>query len=382
MIYDVIVLGLGPGGATAAYELARAGVKVLAVEKAKLPRYKACGGCVAVKVEKIIDFSLEPVIERKVYGAVFTYRGRSSVEIVSDKPLGYMTMRDRLDALLAEKAKEAGAEIRDGRQAERILHDAGGVEIATGNGSYRGRVLIGADGVNSLVARTMGVGDDMKKAIALEVEAKVRPATADAIGATARIDFGAVPGGYGWVFPKRDTLSFGIGGLRGHGGNIRHHLDDYARKDKCLAGVKIERVYGHQIPAFEGGLPRLSDESMLLVGDAGGLVDPFLGEGIYYAIRSAQIAAEVVQAHLNNGEPLSSYDEKIRHEMYPELNAALKVSKFAYSHPWLWHQIMKANKGLLNSFFDVIRGEDRYDNFVQRMRDKVSLLPRGLTSLT
>lgn len=380
MVYDVIVIGLGPGGAIAAYELARAGAKVLAVEKAKLPRYKPCGGCVAAKVDRIIDFSLDPVIERKVYGAVFTYRGRSSVEIVADKPLGYMTMRDRLDALLTDKAREAGTEVRDGEAAERIRHDAGGVEISTSGGSYRSRVLIGADGVNSLVARTIGVGDAMRKAVALEVEAKVPEAMADAIGPTARIDFGAVPGGYGWVFPKKDTLSFGIGGLRTGEKNFRRHLDDYARKDKCLSGIKIERVYGHQIPAFEGGLPRLSGDSMLLVGDAGGLVDPFLGEGIYYAMRSAQVAAEVVHAHLNNGEPLSSYDERIRHEMYPELNAALSVSKFAFGHPWLWHQIMKANKGLLHSFFDVIRGEDRYGNFVSSMRDKVALLPRVLTS--
>ncbi|MDH4101143.1 MAG: geranylgeranyl reductase family protein [Nitrospirota bacterium] len=378
MVYDVIVAGLGPGGAIAAYELAKSGMKVLALEKAKLPRYKACGGCVATKVDQVLDFSLEPVTERKVYGAVFTYRGKSAVEIVSDRPLGYMTMRDRLDNLLTEKAKEAGTAIRDGEAVDRIITDGRGVEVFTERGKFQGRVLIGADGVNSVAARALGVDGEMKKAVALEVEAKVPAEKADAIGRVARIDFGVVPGGYGWVFPKADTLSFGIGGLRSNGGNFRHYLDDYIKKDRSLAGVEIDRVYGHQIPAFEGGLSRLSGDSVLLVGDAGGLVDPFLGEGIYYAVRSGQIAAETVKAHLNNGEALSSYDEKIRGEIYPELEAALKVSRFAYAHPWLWHQIMRANKGLLQSFFDVIRGEDRYDNFVNRMRDKVALLPRKI----
>lgn len=378
MIYDAIVLGLGPAGAITAYELARSGMKVLALEKAKLPRYKACGGCVATKVDRVLDFSLEPVTERKVYGAMFTYRGKSAVEIASDRPLGYMTMRDRLDALLTDKASEAGTAVRDGEAAERIVAGSRGVEVITTGGSFRGRVLIGADGVNSIAARTLGVDGEMKKAVALEVEAKVPAEKADEIGRVARIDFGVVPGGYGWVFPKADTLSFGIGGLRSNGVNFRHYLDDYVKRDRCLSGIEIDRVYGHQIPSFEGGLSRLSGESILLVGDAGGLVDPFLGEGIYYAIRSGQIAAEVTRAHLNNGDALSSYDAKVREEIYPELDAALKVSKFAYSHPWLWHQIMRANKGLLQSFFDVIRGEDRYDKFVNRMRDKVALLPRKI----
>lgn len=385
MTYDSIVLGLGPAGAMAAYDMAKAGLKVLAIEKARLPRYKTCGGCVAAKVDRILDFSIDEVTERVIYGAVYSYRGRNPVEIASDKPIGYMTMRDRLDALLVEKAKGAGALIHDGERAGSILvldkGDRGdgrdrGLELVTSATSYRSRTIVGADGVNSLAARMLGGGASIRKGVALEVEARVSSAAVEKLGSLARIDFGAVPGGYGWVFPKKDVLSFGIGGMTGGGASFREHLEIYRRREKTLAGVQIERVFGHQIPLFEGGLSRLSGDNIILAGDAGGLVDPFLGEGIYYAMRSGQLAAKAILEYLNKSSELASYDRMVEAELYPDLNAALKVSRRAYSHPWLWHQLMRTNRDLLGTYYDVIRGEESYDGFLSRVKGKVAVISR------
>ena len=113
-MHDVIVVGLGPAGSTAAYELASSGLRVLALDKEKFPRYKSCGGCISTKIERELDFDISGAVEDTVYGATFTYKSGRPVDIMSDRPVGYNVMRDRFDNLLVGKAREAGAEVIDG----------------------------------------------------------------------------------------------------------------------------------------------------------------------------------------------------------------------------------------------------------------------------
>ena len=100
--YDVIVVGAGPGGATAARFCAKAGLKTLLIEKERLPRYKPCGGCLSTKTVHLLGFDLSPVIENTIYGAKFTYCSKDPFFIESKDPIAFLVMRDRFDQLLSQ----------------------------------------------------------------------------------------------------------------------------------------------------------------------------------------------------------------------------------------------------------------------------------------
>jgi len=106
------------GGSTAAYELARRGAKVGLFEQKHLPRYKPCGGCLALKIDQILEPDFHPLVEKTVYGATFTFEGIDEFAVKSDRPIAYMVMRDRFDHFLAQKAQGAGADLLQG---ERVL---------------------------------------------------------------------------------------------------------------------------------------------------------------------------------------------------------------------------------------------------------------------
>src|SRR6476661_775024 len=92
--YDAIVVGMGPAGATAAYELSRAGLVVLAIEKHTHPRYKVCGGGLSIRIEQLLDPAFKSVVEQTIFGIQFSYRGQNPVFIESPNPIAYMVMRD------------------------------------------------------------------------------------------------------------------------------------------------------------------------------------------------------------------------------------------------------------------------------------------------
>src|SRR5438128_384626 len=142
--YDALVVGMGPAGATAAYELSRAGMAVLALDKQAHPRYKVCGGGLSVRIDRLLDPAFKSVVEHTVYGVQFSYRGEESFFIESPNPIAYMVMRDRFDHLLVEQARRAGTEVREEEQAVDVQQTSDWVEVVTDRGRYRAKVLIGA----------------------------------------------------------------------------------------------------------------------------------------------------------------------------------------------------------------------------------------------
>ncbi|MCH8201340.1 MAG: FAD-dependent monooxygenase, partial [Chloroflexi bacterium] len=151
--YDVIVAGAGPAGSMAARLLAKRGARVLLLDKQRFPRDKPCGGGVTLRAAALLDIDLSPVIERTIHGARFTLRLGEAFDRRFEQPLTYMTQRSRLDAYLAERAAEAGAEFRDGVALREIEVDGTSSPkqtVRTERDSYTAPVLIGADGANGL----------------------------------------------------------------------------------------------------------------------------------------------------------------------------------------------------------------------------------------
>ena len=383
MTYDVIIAGLGPGGATAAYELALKGLNVLAFDKEKFPRYKPCGGCLSLKAEKILPFDFKAVVEDTAYGAVFTFKSKRPVPIISQRPIGYNVSRDKFDNLLKEKAREAGAVVREGERVIGIEECNDYVNIKTAGGSYKARILVGADGANSIVARKVLGFDSKMCAVAIEAEIPFKKERLAALKGRLLIDFGCIPHGYGWIFPKSKNLSVGIAGISYKvKGRTKEYFHNYVKKEKTLVGLDINNVHGWTIPYFHDAGQRIGKGRTLAIGDAAHLADPFLGEGIYYAIRSAQLAAKVVSERIEDATvDVNPYNKAVALELYPELKAAAKLGRLVYSFPKLWYNIIEAEPSLMESYYEVVRGEKGYEDFYSNVISRVKARPWGFITM-
>jgi len=366
--YDVIVVGGGPAGATAAYELATSGINVLILEKEKFPRYKPCGGGLSLKIDRVLKFSIKEVIETTVMGVHFSCQGKNGRYILSDRPIAYMVMRDRFDSLLISEASKAGATFMDGTRVKGISATKRGYEVSAGDQTFHCRYIIGADGANGVVQRSLHPQVTRSVAASLEAEISVDQKVLDGHNHYVHIDVGAIPSGYAWVFPKRGRLSAGIAGFKGIAKQPRLNFDNFIKGVPSLHGVDKIDHKGHPIPLFRNPQP-LTKGGIILAGDAGNLVDPFFGEGIYYAVRSAQMASTVVSEALHTGgTDLSRYDNLLAHELYPEFKAARKISQVVYTFPVIWYDTLAERPELAEKYYNVLRGDSRYTIFLKELK--------------
>src|SRR6267143_821035 len=331
--YDAVVVGMGPAGATAAYELSRAGLSVLAIEKETHPRYKVCGGGLSARIDRILEDDYKSVVEHTIYGIQFSYRGADPFFLDSSSTIAHMVMRDRFDHFLVENARRVGTEVHEDEPVTSCRQLSDGIEVTTDWGRYLAKVLIGADGANSLVAQQLFPGRRSRRMATLESEIPIGPAPHYPGTGRALIDIGATPAGYAWIFPKQERLSIGVGDLRGGLASPKKIFDRFVRDEKGLAPWKVPQPIGHPLPIFSEH-SEANRESVglvsgraLLVGDAGHLVDPLFGEGIYYAIRSGQLAAETILNQVNDRRrSLGDYDVAVRREIYEEFRVASRMA--------------------------------------------------------
>lgn len=370
MDYDAIVVGAGPGGSAAALELARAGARVGLFEQHQLPRYKPCGGCLSLKIDRILEPDFHSVVEKTVHRVSLLFEGVDALRAASSRPLAYMVMRDRFDHFLAQKAQAAGAELRAGERVLGVTEEEDCIRVRTQCGEYVARYVIGADGAASIVARSLGLMPRRRVAVCVEAEVATRASASGEPGDEARIDFGAVPFGYGWVFPKRDHLSVGVGGLRAKIGNPRAFYDEFLVDQELVDAVAGERRHGYIIPLYGGSGAPLASRRALLAGDAAALVDPLLGEGIYYAVRSGQLAAQTIARALADETPgtLAQYARLIEAEIHAELRPARKLAWLLYAFPRAGYAFLKRRREFVERFFGLLRGEAGYAELWREFR--------------
>ncbi|MFQ6059662.1 MAG: geranylgeranyl reductase family protein [Anaerolineae bacterium] len=325
MDYDVIVIGAGIGGAAAAYYLGEAGCKVLVLERERLPRYKPCGGGVPRSVFRYFPFPLDQMIETRVARIRYSYQGQEEVTIpLPGEPVA-MVMRDKLDALVLKQARCA---VREATPVTEVVEGEDGVVVSTRDGQeFRGRYLIGADGANSTTARKLGLRRGKLMGAALEAEVPLAPIALADWAQTALFEFGALKGGYLWIFPKREHLSVGIGAFR----KSKAKLKNILRQEMAKFGLSLDGVtlHGHPLPIYIRS-ERLNTARSLLIGDAARLMDPLSGEGIRYAVKSARLAAEAIV----QGE-LDKYTAWVQREIGANLSRARWVAALFYGLPRL-----------------------------------------------
>ncbi|HEX9075699.1 MAG TPA: geranylgeranyl reductase family protein [Anaerolineae bacterium] len=358
--WDAIIVGAGPGGSSAAYGLAKNGLRVLLLEKENMPRYKPCGGGLTAKVRSALDFDFSPTIENTVREVSLAFGVERKRMNTSE---AWCVMRDKFDALLAERAVKAGAELRDAQPVLQVAFKDGGASVTTRSGVERGRIVIGADGVNGIVRRSAAFPAHGRMGVALEAEMDAPTPALEEWHGALHLDFGAIPWGYAWIFPKAEHLSVGIGDLvrPGHRTDLRAELARYIAAEPSLRGANTRFMRGHRVP-LGGKFERYHAPHVLLVGDAAGLVDPFTAEGIYYAIRSGQIAAEEVSKAVQGSDGwsalatgLSSYTRRINAEINSDFRYAWLTTQIFYRIPHLAYRIFVQSgtlQGGLNAVTD------------------------------
>jgi geranylgeranyl reductase family protein len=287
--FEAIVVGAGPAGSTAAYRLSQAGARVLLLDRERFPRDKPCGGGLTYRAVRELPVSVEPVVEDTVRRFQLGFRYAHRFERRTEEPLILMTQRRRLDAHLAEQAAAAGADFRDGVRATALELEEGGGVVRFNGSAAEAPVVVGADGVNGLTARSLGLTGHREHGVALEGNVSLVHAREDYRG-RAVVELGAVPGGYAWVFPKGDHVNVGVGGWESEGPRLREHLDR-ACTGYGVPSERLESLRGYRLPMRGLRDPVLRGRA-LLVGDAAGLVDPLSGDGMYEAFVSARLAAE------------------------------------------------------------------------------------------
>jgi geranylgeranyl reductase family protein len=285
--FDAVVVGAGPAGSATALRLARGGAHVLLADRAHFPRDKPCGGGLTGRAVRELPVDIAPVVEDVVHRFEVRLAYRRRFERRSAVPLVLMTQRRRLDAFLVEQAAGTGVVFRDGVTVGGLTIGPDGVELTVGPDRVAAPVLVGADGVNGMIARAVGLDNGVLYGIALEGNG---PLPAGQAG-RATIELGVVPGGYGWVFPKDGHANYGVGGWASEGPRLRLHLHRLCA-ERDVDSERLTDLHGRRLPMRR--TTNAAEGPVLLVGDAAGLVDPLSGDGIYEALLSARLAAEVI----------------------------------------------------------------------------------------
>jgi len=380
-LYDVIIVGMGPAGASAAYELSLAGLSVLGLEKQAHPRYKVCGGGLSARIETILPSDFKDVIEDTVYRMIFSYGPEESYCVESPKPMAYMVMRSRFDQWFVEKAQQAGTDVHEDEPARTFTKLPDGIEVRTDRGRYHGRVVIGADGALSTVAQQLFPERRLQKIPALESEVFSDSSRHHGYANTALISLNAAKKGYGWIFPKQQGLSIGVGEFVRGMNRPKRSFQQFSREEPTLAGLQIPSPLGHPIPVFNRS-PGVTNERWnnglvhgraLLVGDAGHLVDPLLGEGIYYAVRSGQLAgASIVHALQNSSPDFDEYERAVINEFGREFQIASRLGRLVYGVPRSWHRWVGKTfpgpyQGVLQRYCAMLQGQETYQTLWARI---------------
>lgn len=358
---EVTVVGAGPAGAMTAYHLAVRGLRVRLIERRAFPREKPCGGGLTRRALQEIPFDVSGVIEDVGRTVRLTHDNRLLMEGRVATPPIVLVRRDRFDALLVEKAIQAGVRFQDGTAFRKLTGTPGDLKIETSRESFRSRVIVGADGVGSRVRKALGCTGPNRSMFALEATVRPRGGPAgNRFQSRIDFDFHHTWAGYGWVFPKRRHLSVGIFSPHSRPGSMKPAFYGYLRA-KGLADADLAGLRGHPIPWTASPTFHLSDGRGLLVGDAAGLCDPVSGEGIYAALCQARFAAESISDWFSAKNRLSAYEGRLRSALALDNACARWMRAFLYHAPGISRRFLSLRRCyLLRRYLAVACGETTY----------------------
>ncbi len=370
----VIVIGAGPAGSWLAYKLAKNNIDVLILEKESWPRYKPCGGALSNKTVKLLkDNNIvlpDNIIENVVNNFNFRFYFQKSINYNYKGQGIKLVDRNKFDDYLLKLAKEAGAEFKSEEKVINVDIYKNEVLVVTERNRYKCEIIAGADGANSKTSYLLDLLPDKisaNKGMAVEMEIDdTEDIYIDRLNREELlIDFGFIPAGYAWVFPKKNHLSIGLWTQPGEKVDFKDELKKYLSRLNIPYREDFGNFFyrGHPIP-FNGKAARnikVGGKRFLLVGDAAYFADPFVGEGIYYACLSAELAAEtIIECYTNNTLDLSSYRERVKQELYLRFEVIEKLANIFNNELNYFKKILSIKPSLIGIFLDVIQGKYSY----------------------
>jgi geranylgeranyl reductase family protein len=336
--WDVAVIGGGPGGLSAAHAAASAGARTIVFERAEHPRYKTCGGGLIGTSLAIATSKIAVPGRDTVTAITFTDDGRRAFTRHASGAFLTMVRREDFDHAWNAAAVEAGAVVRQNTQVRAIAQDDHRALITlAGDEVVAANVVIGADGSAGISSRYAGVTFEQQD-LGLEVELAATGADRAAWRGRVQLDWGPVPGSYGWVFPKDDQLTVGVIMAKGLGADTKDYLARFLDR-LGLADRPVLRDSGHLTRCRTLDSP-LRNGRVLVVGDAAGLLEPWTREGISYALRSGTWAGRAAARGA-----LDDYPAAVREQLEPEMVAGRRLLRTFSAHPHLTHAAMATPLG-------------------------------------
>jgi len=374
-MHDVIVVGAGPAGATAARHCAALGLKTLLIEKEKLPRDKPCAGGLTLAAVKELGFPLpDEIIERKCRGFRVTYGNRTTI-VAFNYSVTCTVNRKTFDSFLVDKALEEGVELRDGVEClgVEILKDR--VSVKTKEGEVHGGIVIGADGVYSKVLRSLKdcfERNEKRFCITSEIPLSEEEIS-ERMGDLIEIHFSSAPPGYAWLFPKKNHISAGMGCSFSRSRELLPKFKDFLSLNNLPSDIRIKGCF---IPVFNS-TRRLIAERVILCGDAAGFVDSFSGEGIRFAIISGRIAAQTAASTFKKGDfsirSLEEYEEGCHIAFGKDLECSEKMSHHLLNNPRIVLNTALGSKKALHNYLRTITGEVHLWEFIKWLKKRAFL---------
>ncbi|MET8346073.1 geranylgeranyl reductase family protein [Streptomyces microflavus] len=365
-VWDVVVVGAGPAGASAAYAAAVAGRRVLLLEKAELPRYKTCGGGIIGFSRDSLPPGFELPLKDRIHAVTFSLDGKFSRTRRSRRMLFGLINRPEFDAGLVEEAQKAGAELRTGASVVRVEQHGPAVPdrrtvavVLAGGETVLARAVVGADGSAGRIGAHVGVKLDQVD-LGLEAEIPVPATVAEDWAGRVLIDWGPMPGSYGWVFPKGDTLTVGVISARGDGAGTKRYLEDFIAR-LGLAGFEPSVSSGHLTRCRSDDSP-LSRGRVVVCGDAAGLLEPWTREGISFALRSGRLAGEwavrIAEAHdaVDARRQALNYAFAIKAGLGVEMGVGRRMLKLFERRPGVLHAVLTGFRPAWKAFAGITRG--------------------------
>lgn len=370
-MYDCIIVGAGPSGSAAAYHLAKQGRSVLLIERSQLPRYKPCGGGVSPQVAEWFDFDFTPVISVKVRRIRCTWHRGDAVDAeVPEAEALWMVRRDEFDYFIVQQAQRQGAELWQETKAQGIEWQSDRWQVSTSRGPVEGRYLIAADGGRGAMSRWLGLSPrPATMAAAVEIEPRLTPPD----DALIHLEFGMVPYGYLWNFPKADGYSIG-GAVVWADQKRRYDLRPPIATYTQQFGVELaqEKAYGHPILVWDRDRP-LHTQQALLVGEAARVVDPFTAEGIRPAIFSGLQAAEAVtQAIGGDLDAIARYTQIMQTEWGQDMVWAKRLARIFYNAPKVAYRAAVKRPRATQQLIKLFNGKQTYAAVTQRAINRLS----------
>jgi geranylgeranyl reductase family protein len=362
--FDVLVAGGGPAGSMTAFFLAKAGIRTALIDKSTFPRVKACGGGLQARALADIPFSVSHLFRGALRRMSLSYQLRDSWTRTFSEPLVYCILRTEFDHYLLQQAQRAGAHIMEAATLTGVeVRDDGPIFVRVGSREFRVQCLVGADGANSVVRSLLNQRQSYFWQAAVYCELPEEMIASRAFSPDAMtIDWGTLPSGYAWLFPKQGYVNVGAGGPVGIAKHLKSYAANFVKKIGLLPAGSAERLnfVGHQLPTLTRKA-QLAGKRMLLVGDAAGLVEPFTGDGISFSCKSARVAAEHICRALNSRlVDLTEYGPHLISQLGSELLWSRKLVSISTAFPQLIYRLFRTNDRVWETFCRTLRGEETF----------------------